>query len=382
MSIELTPSVLAHHAVLYVDDNAWSRAIFSKVVRSFVAVDVADSAEQALDMLSQRPYSVVVTDQRMPRISGVELCVLVRARFPKVRRVLVTAFGDVDTAADAINRGGVSHFLTKPWKNDLLIHTLKELLTRIELERLVGALQHDIKNREIEIALGEQFGRIVHDLAGIPLPIRTALMDLNAILEDPALPTAARAAVSQQIATLDLVIDHVETILRRSQDLELSPPIRRRYRACTALETARAIVVNRRERVLVDLRCEDVELEFLADLTDITRVLINLLSNAQDAIADSQRDGRIVVQAYRDGSCTAIEVLDNGPGVPPDRRETIFERGVSDRKGGGGTGLGLTICRDLTTMNGGTLELFESPSGGCRFVLRLPAPAVADRTSA
>ena len=375
MSIELTPAVLARHAVLYVDDDEISRTVFARSIQSFVSVDVAESAAHAIAMLHERPYSLVVTDQRMPGMSGIELCVYVRAHFPRVRRMLVTAYGDLETATDAINRGGVSHFIAKPWKNNVLVHAIKETLERVELDSMVESLQEDIKKREIELALGEQFGRIVHDLSSIPLPIRTALLDLDVAIEDPFMSEQARALLRQQCSTLRLVIDHVETILRRSQDLELSPPRRRRYRVLTALKTARAMAAHR-DRAPIDISCADPRLEFMADLTDVTRVLGNLVRNAQDAVAEARDDGRILMKAYSTGTEVAIEVVDNGPGIPAHRRGDIFQRGYSEKKHRGGNGLGLTICRDLTIMNGGALELHDNPSGGCRFIVNLPAPII------
>lgn len=372
MSIELTPTLLRAHSVLYVDDHDWSRTVFARTVRSFVAVDVAESAAQAIEMLHHRAYSALVTDLRMPGMNGIDLCVLVREQFPRVQRMLVTAYGDLETAADAINRGGISHFITKPWKSDFLLHALKEVLTRVELERTVHALQDDIKKREIELVLGEQYGRIVHDLSSLPLPIRTALIDLQQVLDDPALPAESREVIEQQASTLNLVIDHVESILHRSRDIELTPPRRRPYRVLTALETSRAMVARQRGPLQIELECDRSGLEFMADLTDVTRVLVNLVRNALDAISDAgMTDGRVVMAARADGPVTVIDVMDNGPGIPPPERDAIFEPGYSRK---GGSGLGLTICRDLTIMNGGTLELSESDEGGCRFTLRLPAP--------
>ena len=378
MSIELTPAVLARHAVLYVDDNEWSRTIFAHAVRSFVSVDLAETPEQALQMLQRRAYSIVVTDLRMPEMSGIDLCVQIRQLFPKVRRMLVTAYGDLETLVDAINRGGISHFVTKPWKNDFLVHAIKETLTRVELERTVESLQEDIKKREIELALGQQLGRIVHDLSGIPLPIRTALLDLRESLEDATMSERSQDLIRQQLATLNQVVDHVENILRRSRDLELSPPRRRRYRVLTALETTGAMVHRRHDRIQLEWQCDDPSLEFVGDLTDVTRILINLVRNAQNAIAERNSKGQILMTAKRNGTSVAIEILDNGPGISPQKRTAVFENGYTDRKDLGGNGLGLGICRELTMMNGGSLELADNPTGGCRFILRLPAAPMAN----
>ena len=380
VTIQLTRAVLARHAILFVDDNDWSRTVFARTVSPFVHVDLAESVQEALEMLHARRYSILVTDYRMPDMDGIELCVAARAQFPMVRRILVTAYGDLETVTDAINRGGVSHFVTKPWKHDFLIHALKEILMRVELERRVESLQDAIKQREIEVALGEQANRIVHDLKSIPLPIRTALMDLEQVRADPSLSEDARSLVDHQCTTLKNVIEHLERMLRRSTDLELSPPLRQRYRVMTALETARALVVQRTDRLQIDLQCDDPGLEFVADLTDVTRVLANLMRNAQDAVGGSI-NGRVTVRADHDASEVVIRIEDNGPGIRPERRETVFERGYTERKEQGGQGLGLAICRDLAILNGGSLCLDDNDSAGCRFILRLPSP-IADRSSA
>lgn len=373
MSMELTPETLARHAVLYVDDNDWSRAVFARTVESFVSVELAESPERALEMLRTRPYSIVVTDLRMPDMDGIELCVRVREQFPKVRRILVTAYGDLRTATDAINRGGISHFITKPWKTDFLVHAIKEILTRVELERTVESLQEDLRKREMETSLAERFARILHDLSSIPLPIRTALLDLRHVLTDQTLSASSRSLVDQQCRTLGLVIDHIETILRRSKQDALAPAERRCFHVWTALETARSMVFRQDDRTTIELECADPQLQFLADLTDVTRVLVNLIRNAQAAVCD-QADGRIVVKAYRAGNGVAIEVLDNGPGVRSEIRDRIFEHGFSGRREHGGLGLGLSISRDLTVTNGGSLTVEDGESGGGRFVIRLPAP--------
>ena len=81
-------------------------------------VVTASSGEEALRVLAERPIAVLVTDQRMRDMTGIALCEEVRERYPAVIRILVTAYSDQATAIDAINRGGVSRYVAKPWRLD------------------------------------------------------------------------------------------------------------------------------------------------------------------------------------------------------------------------------------------------------------------------
>jgi len=104
------------------------------------------------------------------------------------------------------------------------------------------------------------------------------------------------------------------------------------------------------------------------DRDALLRAVRNLLDNSF-AVADT-----VVVEVTRTANGPTISVTDNGPGVPPDQRERIFEPFVRlPRSPRGGTGLGLAIVRRTIESHGGTITCDPSPTGGARFTLRLPA---------
>jgi len=119
----------------------------------------------------------------------------------------------------------------------------------------------------------------------------------------------------------------------------------------------------------------------LGDRDRLTQVMINLLSNAQKFVA--ARSGRVRVRVRREGELVRVLVADNGPGVPEEERETIFEK---FRQGGSvltdkphGTGLGLPISRQIVEYFGGSLWVEADPGGGAAFVFTLPAFGEEDR---
>ena len=104
--------------------------------------------------------------------------------------------------------------------------------------------------------------------------------------------------------------------------------------------------------------------------TLLGQVLVNLLANAADAIGDKPNP-RVALRVRRIDNEAIIEVEDNGPGVPPDLREKIFEPFFST-KGDLGNGLGLWISSEIARLHGGSLTLHEGRSGGACFRLSLP----------
>jgi response regulator RpfG family c-di-GMP phosphodiesterase len=119
------------NTVLIVDDEP---SILRSMERTFRDADLsiltADSGEQALEILGQENIAVVVSDNRMPGMSGIDLLAKVRTISPDTVRIMMTAFGDLQTAIAAINTSEVFRFVTKPWDNDDLIAVVNEGVTR------------------------------------------------------------------------------------------------------------------------------------------------------------------------------------------------------------------------------------------------------------
>jgi PAS domain S-box-containing protein len=110
------------------------------------------------------------------------------------------------------------------------------------------------------------------------------------------------------------------------------------------------------------------------DPEEIQQVLLNLLLNAEHAVKSTGRGGQLRIRTLRDGDGLAVEVEDNGPGVPPGVAGRIFEPFFSTKEVGQGTGLGLSIAIGIAKAHGGSLVLASNGTGAC-FRLTLPAGA-------
>ncbi|MGW5634519.1 ATP-binding protein [Streptomyces sp. NPDC003832] len=139
----------------------------------------------------------------------------------------------------------------------------------------------------------------------------------------------------------------------------------------TRLDLARLAVEESAGRALVTVGT-DGPAEVSGSRSQLGRVLANLLNNAERHARTA-----ITLTVRRDGDRVALEVADDGDGVPEADRERIFERFVrldeARSRDDGGAGLGLAIARDVAERHGGTLTVREAPAGGALFELRLPA---------
>lgn len=130
--------------ILYVDDEEHNLQAFKATFRRDYKILIAISASEAREILKNEEVDVIVTDQRMPGETGVEFLESIIPNHPHPIRILLTGYTDIQAVIDAINKGQVYHYLTKPWEEDYLRTVIKNAFEihqlRIENEKLTKAL--------------------------------------------------------------------------------------------------------------------------------------------------------------------------------------------------------------------------------------------------
>ena len=102
--------------VLFVDDEEPNLVVFEAVCGDDFPVLTASSGAAGLELMREHEIGVVLTDQRMPGMTGIELLEKVETEYPETIRLLITAYSDLQAAEDAINRGHVRRYMRKPWE--------------------------------------------------------------------------------------------------------------------------------------------------------------------------------------------------------------------------------------------------------------------------
>jgi DNA-binding NtrC family response regulator len=162
-------------AILYVDDEAPNLDLFQRRFDEEFRIVTAASGEDALALLAAQSIGVLVADQRMPGMTGVELLAQAATRWPGVSRILLTAYSDRDLLLSAIQRGQIHDYVLKPWSGDDLSIRLRQ-----RLDAFVGL-------RDLEKAAGERdfYARELQEQAGFQdmVGLRGGLAPLAMMLE-------------------------------------------------------------------------------------------------------------------------------------------------------------------------------------------------------
>ena len=136
------------NTILFVDDEERTIRNFKKAFAHVFTIETAQSVDAAISILKEKNHeiAVVITDQRMPHKLGLELLEFTQSRYPKIVRVLTTAFCDVENAVDAINKAEVFRYIPKPWMLDKLEEALHQAIQRFHshMENTEGALKNSI----------------------------------------------------------------------------------------------------------------------------------------------------------------------------------------------------------------------------------------------
>ena len=175
--------------ILLVDDEEDIGAALARLLRrDGYQILRANSAKQALELLAEHRVGVVISDQRMPEMTGVELLTQVKDLYPNTIRIVLSGYADIDAVLDAINRGAIYKFFTKPWDNDELRAEVLEafrhhelIVEKEQLMREIEAANHllaevnqeweaAVAQRDLEIELISNYSALTH------LPNRSSLL--------------------------------------------------------------------------------------------------------------------------------------------------------------------------------------------------------------
>jgi len=367
----------APRKVLFVDDDESNCLLFEATMEDHFAIEVATSAEAALAIIAQGEIDVLLTDHRMPGMSGVELCERVAESHPHIERLLVTAYVDTTSAVAAINQARVSRYLSKPWDPDELMAAVRQSLDKAMKTRVAHELEEERLRRERATALATIQARVLHDLANASSQLSMGCDELGYLVEP------LRDSDPDRFADIDVELSDMRIALQYLTDLHL------RVRGLNRTERHPELVdvhqiLSTVARLVRSKLPRGVSLEVdapagllvHADRTDLVRILVNLATNATQSV---ESEGRVQLSAASAGEVVGLEVRDDGPGVPAELRGRIFDERFTTRREG--TGLGLPTSRRLAEDNGGTLVLLDEGPGAC-FRLTVPAREPQGRPAA
>ena len=366
--------VAATAMVLVVDDSPAMRAMCEKMLVAFgYQAVVAEDAFIAIGLVESglRP-DLILLDQEMPGRDGLAALPAFLDLLSEVPIIMMTAHGSIRLATEFMRAGG-QDFIEKPFYSELLDlkirRTLQDAQTRRRLK--LAEIERDAARRAR--ALMQTFvDKISHELVTPGHHIRAAVEFSR---------QGFAAGDYAKVATwLQVISDAAERFSRLAGDaLELArmrrgvPRLSRTPVNLADIAAGAVLAASATNARRVDIVTEVPAFTVVADKDRLAQVFTNLIDNALRHASDG---GCVRVSAAADGAMVACTVEDDGPGVPPDLQEQIFEeffQGPCERTVSGTLGLGLAICREIVRLQGGTITVGRAQPHGARFTFTIPA---------
>ena len=162
-------------AILLVDDEPEILHSLKGLLRREFSLHTAENGDQALQILREFPIQVLMTDQRMPEMSGSELLRHAIRVSPDTLQIIFTGYADIRAIVEAVNRGGLYRYITKPWDPDDLIETLTDATKEYQRRQSRKLVLHDAQRffqralqNELDANLRDEAAGILQRLEALP----------------------------------------------------------------------------------------------------------------------------------------------------------------------------------------------------------------------
>lgn len=379
------------HTILVVDDEADVVKSVKDLLRLQYRVLGATSAAEGMKILGQEEVHVVMTDQRMSGVTGVEFLQSIRGEYPDAVRLLFTGYADIRAVIDAINQGNVFRYITKPWDPDELMSILRDAVERydliVERHQLLGQLEQSNRELERKRQLQDDFVKVASHELRSPLTVLSA-STLLALRQPSLSPILARCLrrIDTSCGRLDRL---VEQLIQQLSAEQFDRPLQLQQTDVGVLlreaaDEVRPFVEARQQTLILD-RSDDLGMLEL-EPGKIRDSLNSLLMNAIKFTADY---GRITLSGRRTDVEVELHVSDTGVGIPADHLGLLFQPfftglDVQHHSSGHfefctrGIGLGLSVAREFVELHQGKIRVDSVVGQGTTFTITLPAPLRAD----
>jgi signal transduction histidine kinase len=419
--------------VLCVDDEPNVLESLRRALRKRYQIETAASAMEGLQAIEQRgPYSVIVTDMRMPGLDGSQFLARVREVAPDSIRIMLTGDTDRETAILAINEGHIFRFLTKPCTTEAISEALDAGVKQYNLQQAEKQLAEaerryheaiDLANRELEARVADRTRELtsaieqLQDESNERRRTEEALRESEERLrQSQKLESLGRLAggvahdfnnlLTAIIGFSDLLLlkaesaqperHHIEEIKKAGERAASLTRQLLAFSRCQVLQPTVVdlnMVVADMSKMLRQLISEEIKLTHTldtgpkcvtADRGQLEQAIINLVLNARDAIRGS---GEISIAtsslhlaedlisdslALLSGDYVILEVNDNGSGMSPEVLGKIFDPFFTTKEPGKGTGLGLSTVYGIVRQSGGQISVQSEEGRGTIFKLYFP----------
>ncbi|MCI0528179.1 MAG: ATP-binding protein [Nitrospira sp.] len=369
------------YPILYVDDEDLALQSFKLQFSNDFTIHTASNSDGAIQILNTEEIAVMITDQRMPKVSGVELLKQVMSTHPDVVRILLTAYTDLDVVIQAINDGNVYRYLSKPYNEDEVRGTIRQAIEHYylvrERERLYAEkveTMRKIARANRLSAMGIMAAGMAHEINNPLVAISTFLQMLPHKYAEPSKDTEYweelyRVAV-REVERIRLLVYQLLSYSKTAQSEKFEPTSLNEI-----LQEMVVFIENEAKKKGVHVK-RTFSPDLPAGMMDRNRmkqVFLNILLNAVQA---TDRGGTITVASRHiiedaENQFLQVTISDTGTGISEKNLEKLFTPFFTT-KDSEGSGLGLMTSHHIVDEHRGTIDVKSELGKGTTFTLQLP----------
>ncbi len=352
----------------------------------FTIVTTTDP-DEALDIIVKEDIKVVLSDHRMPKITGVQFLQKVRGKSEDIVRILFTGYAEFSAAEEAINVGEVYRFISKPWNPEELRTVIEQAIQHYDLVVENRTLFDDTqkKNSELEVLnrkLKTMYETQKEFTSTVSHELRTPLASIKSTV-DLVLSGAPGALSEDQKKFLTKTKNNVDRLNRLINDIldltklesgkmDLNIGFNDIRQVISEVEDIHQTVAQDKGLYLKSEISPEVPL-IPFDVDKMHQVFTNLISNA----IKFTENGGVTIKCVNHVRENHIDIYieDTGEGIKEEDKDKLFQKFQQlgdSRKHVGGTGLGLAICKEIIHRHGGKIWVESEEGKGSQFCFILP----------
>jgi two-component system, sensor histidine kinase and response regulator len=375
-------------SILYVDDEESNLKGFKSIYFTEYTIYTALSGPEAMEILANHEVHIIITDQKMPGMTGVQFLSNAISRYPEPIRIILTGYSDIEVLMKAINECGIFRYLTKPWNENEMNLTINQALNTYSLKKenheLIRKLTEANNNLEEKVKartqkIEELISTVAHDLRS-PLNQIKAIVNLVQV-EFPDLSAPKKKyldMIVQAASRLKLMINRIldlNAIEYRDVDVKIE-----RANLAEIIHDAIQQVSELclQKKLMINVRAGNGENFAWVDYSYLSNVLENLLSNA---IKFSPPNKNIFIEIEHTEYRVRIKVRDEGPGLTDEDMKLLFQKyqqlSAKPSSGEDSSGLGLYLSKKYVETMKGKLWCESKPGEGASFIVELQKEEVA-----
>jgi signal transduction histidine kinase len=330
-------------------------------------VVAASDGQAAVMAVESHAIDLAFLDIGMPRLGGIEALKRIRQRWPNLPVVVLTAYGTIRLAVEAMKEGAID-FITKPFEPGQLDSVVTTAMERGELKgevtQLLGEISHDVKNMLMPLVTGtDLLAEEIGDLF-------KTLPEMQAVRSQQS-----HHVCEEVIRMLRNSSQRIQDRMKSIADYVAVTSAPQNFEPCqiaklaTSVAKSLHVLVKQRQLVLRLVGLDSLP-SIMADENRLYSALYNLVHNA---IPEVPAGGSITIRGFHDtgDQFISVAVQDTGKGMPPEVRDNLFTKRLVSRKSGG-TGLGTKIVKDAVDTHGGQITVDSEEGKGTTFLIRLP----------